>query len=99
MSHHHLSSEAHEEQVQVHRGDATGEEGEQQSDIHISHSVSFFILTYSSDLMWLPCFTLQAFSSQKSLPGRPELDKVKVSCGPLFQYVGKQNDCLLKINE
>lgn len=24
--------------------------------------------------------TLQAFSSQKSLPGRPELEKVKVNC-------------------
>lgn len=31
----HLPSEAHEEQVQINRGDATLEEGEQQSDIQI----------------------------------------------------------------
>lgn len=33
VPHHHLSSEAHEEQVQIHRGDATDEEGGQQPDI------------------------------------------------------------------
>lgn len=34
----------------------------------------------TSHIMWLSCLTAQAFPSQKSLPGRPELDKVKVSC-------------------
>lgn len=49
-----------------------------------SVSSSSFILSCSSDLMWLPCLTLQAFPSQKSLPGRPELDKVKVSFLGIF---------------
>lgn len=47
VSHHHLSTEAHEEQVQIHRGDATDEEGEQQPDIYIS-SCFIFILSCSS---------------------------------------------------
>lgn len=36
---------------------------------------------FSSHFIWLSCLAAQAFPSQKSLPGRPELDKVKVSHG------------------
>lgn len=75
VSHQHLSTEAHEEQVQVYRGDATDKEGKK-------FVIFFFLTSWCSVfrlIMYLFCLTSQAFPSQKSLPGRPELDKVKVS--------------------
>lgn len=57
---------------------------------------------YPSGIMWLTCLTSQAFSSQKSLPGRPELEKVKVSCAHtnavtylfVFHYLKTQESIL-----
>lgn len=73
VSHQHLPTEAHEEQVQVHRRGAANEEGEKQS-----HTSWCFLKIFTSDKV-REYFDLQAFSTQKSLPGRPDLDQVKVS--------------------
>ncbi len=71
VSLHHLSSEAHEEQVQIHRGGATDKEGEQQPS---SVSCSYFIRIISN-VTALSCFTghfLTKIASRQTRAGQRE---------------------------